>query len=271
MELPVVPWLAARSAMGLAGGSTYFLTSRQPVDMPFVRLWEIGGIMPLLSTPGRFAHIANLCLAVLAALGILRLTQVVSARRGKWAGAALAFALAGLVMFEFLMAPRFPTEPVALHPFYNKLARDSRCIAILELSSRGHPDTHFQRAQAIHGKKLYVAFLSRTPDHAHDFVLAHPLLAEALHLAPVYRVPPYWNSAKYASPRALAQARLASYRHDLRALAQTGCRYILLHKDTTGSDEFRRIQLLLEKKLALPIILDDPLLTVYQIPPAHHS
>jgi len=267
MHLPIVPSLGVQTAMMAASGSPYSLHSLQGVDMPFALLWKIGGIMRLANTPCRFVVMANLCLAILAAVGALRLAHLLGARWGKWAGGALVAAVACAVMFEYLIAPRFPTEGSAMHPFYGQLAQNTDCAAIVELSMAWLDDLHFQRAQTIHGKRLYGGRLSRTPDDAEDFVQRHPLLSKALKVwpggSPGYSM---FGLSSFGAD-SMSEQRLFAYRSDLRALAQTGCCYIVVHKDLIEPRSLRQASQLLAGALKLPIALDDGELTVYRVPP----
>ena len=268
MEAPIFPHLVQNVSLGLLGGAPETMQGAFAVEMPWGWLWKIGGPMRLSSAPSRFAQVANLCLAVLAAVGALRLADRARAKWGK-RGAAMALAAAGVVvMLEFLIAPKFPTERSAMYPFYSQLARERDCKAILEVPIKRLGDSHNQRAQTIHGKHLYVGFVSRIPDNAYDFFDAHPLLSKAL-IVPQGgkpRAPRSWLGLALLGERAFSSEMLSTYRADLRALSDTGCCYIVIHKGSTEERSLRLAQRLLGHELKLPIALDDRELLVYRIP-----
>lgn len=266
--LPVVPSLAMQTAMQAAAGMMDYVRSSQVVDMPYAWLWRAGVVMRLASVPARFVQVANLALAVLAAVGALRAAEVIRARRGEWAGKAALVVIGMVVMFEYLIAPRFPTEPTAMHPFYSRLAHEGDCAAVVDLMPRGLPDTHPQRAQTIHGKRLYGGFISRTPDKAGQFLVEHPLLSNswrALWLTPYWRLPEVLGSQALHREGASERKRLSRYRADLRALADSGCCYIIVHKEGLAPYLLRRVHNLLGGKLGLPLELEDGELTVYRV------
>jgi len=260
--LPVVPATAISAAWGIATGSPESFTAVRHVEMPLAWLWNAATVTRLGSVPARFIQIAYLCLAVLAAVGALRLSEIARERWGAWAGRGVLWAAAAVVMFEYLVAPRFPTDSARVHPFYERLARDRGCTAVLEVPvwSVWHPC--FQRAQTVHGKRLYRGFAARVPDGADAFLRAHPLLSEALaeELAPKPTA-----RVSLGVPSQPGAPQIAAYREDLRALAETGCCYILLHRDIIELGSLRRAERLLGDALHLRIAFDDRQLRVYRV------
>jgi uncharacterized RDD family membrane protein YckC len=262
-ELPVVPSAALSAAWGIATGSPEAFTAVRHVDMPLAWLWNVATVTRLGSVPARFIQIAYLCLAVLAAVGALRISQMARQRWGLWASRAALWGAGAVVVFEYLVAPRFPTDSARVHPFYERLARDRNCTAILEVPvwSVWHPC--FQRAQTVHGKRLYRGFAARVPDGAERFLRARPLLSEAL-AEELTRKPTARVRLGLASQPDAVQ--VAAYREDLRALAETGCCYILLHKDRIQPGSLRAAEHLLGDDLGLAVVCDDERLRVYCVP-----
>ena len=268
MDLPIVPSLARNVALSLASWSPDRLLSLRAVDTPFALLWKMGGAMRLASAPGRFVQVAYLCLSVLAALGALHLAQRAGMRRGKWAARAVLAAAAAAVMFEYMIAPRFPTEPAAMAPFYNRLAKERDCTAIVEVPTRELGDTHSQRAQAVHGKRLYIGFISRIPDRARRFYRGHPLLSQVLAAGggPRRGDPHAWLGVRSLGEDALKEPWLSTCRADLRALSRTGCCYIVLHKGSIEPKSLRQAERLLGEALKLPVAFDDREVVAFRVP-----
>jgi hypothetical protein len=129
----------------------------RPVPLPYALFYRLP-LADIGRAPSRFAVMSSLCLAVLAGHGCLLLLQ----RRSPVGSRVLFGLLVGWLLFENAALP-YPTTPVEASPFYARLARDPRPVAVLEVPIPDHPGVYPRRMfyQTLHGKPVYGGYLSR--------------------------------------------------------------------------------------------------------------
>ncbi|MGL4648535.1 MAG: hypothetical protein ACRC1H_03935, partial [Caldilineaceae bacterium] len=153
--------------------------------------------------PSRYSVMLLLCVALLAAAGIVALVGWLQ-RRGVrrapiWAGSTVA----ALLLLEPLSLP-LPMSDMRVPSIYQRLAGESGDLAVLELPTGwrngarvlGYSDLLIMRQQwwqTTSGKRRMGGNTSRNPDHKFQFYTEHPLVgdlialmnAERPHLEPV--------------------------------------------------------------------------------------
>lgn len=161
----------------------------------------------LLRHPYRFNLLIGLALAILSGMGASQLldTCATQSRRG-----ALAGALMGLVLFEYLYWP-FPNTLAAAPDYYQEIAAQTGTGALLELPMGRDPAHYYLYYQMIHQRPLVEGIVSRTPYVAYTHIRTTPIL-RSLFARGEHGLPP---------------ANLTPY---LRDLAQQNIEYIILHK-----------------------------------------
>jgi len=170
-----------------------------PLPLPYALL---GSYFPFntLRSPDRFNLLVPLSLAPLVALALAR-------RRATWRFVLLA---GGLILFEYLMMP-LPMLPLLPDsPFFHEIAADGEHYAVLDLPMGQSSCKYWGYYQTIHGKPLVEGHVSRPPSSAYRFIESVSLL-QALQY-PRQTVPP------------------VNVGRDLKRLAHTGVRYIIVHK-----------------------------------------
>ena len=183
-------------------------------------------IIGFIRTPIRLNLVLSQCLAILAGFGVVaiesRLQRFVSLFIGHWSlfivhcslfivhcSLFIVHLASALVLFEFLAWP-FPTTPAHIPPFYVQLAQEPGSFAIVEAPLDRQTDKFYMYWQTVHGKPLVNGHISRPPASAFDFIQGNGITRAFARREPL---------------RGHAQLGV-----ELTALAETGVRYIVIHK-----------------------------------------
>jgi hypothetical protein len=122
----------------------------------------------------------------------------------------VSWAIAGLILFEYLVLP-FPLfELPTASPFYDQMASDTEDYAIADLPLKRIEGEVHRYYQTLHHKPIVGGWDHRVPPSAFSFIEAHPLLDA-------------WRTGADAPGAALFPA--------LAALSAANVRYLVLHKD----------------------------------------
>jgi len=156
------------------GGRTALLPGGREISLPYGWLVQIVPFMKISRSVSRLDVMVMLALAVLAAGGLVWLSQ-----RGTGGRLAAAFAI-GLILFEFLPVP-YPMSPPDTPDFYTALATDPRGGAVLNLPMNWDRPGYLLY-QTVHGKPLTVAYISR--DDPRTLTERVPVLQHLRHLEP---------------------------------------------------------------------------------------
>jgi hypothetical protein len=206
-------------------------------------------ILNITRVPARFAVVALLALAVVAAWGLRQIGQQLAGRAKMYnlltGGALLALA------FELLPAP-YPLTYYNVPAFYQKLAADPRSdYAILDVPlnyGRYQYETSYLEDQMTHHKPLLNGYISRNP--------VYP---------PYYGVPVFLNFRDLTA--AIKPDILPAQPLDPAILRYFGVRYIGLHKDILSRGELDQAFGIISKLLPNQTpVADDSTLTVYEVP-----
>jgi hypothetical protein len=175
----------------------------------------VGWTLPVqsLRNPERFNIVVGLCLAMVVSVTTSDIVRRLSVRRA----AAVAVALSGLVLLEYWAWP-FPTTSPDIPDFYHQLTADPGDFAIVDVPMTNDLSKRYMYYQTVHGKPTVTGHVSRPPEGAYDFITSVPLL-NAL-----------WNTR-----RPPPEGRLST---DVEELAGVGIRYIVVHRDLMGNDEW---------------------------------
>jgi len=190
---PLALLLAVGTKLYVGGG---VLVSRLPWYEP---------IIGFIRTPVRLNLVLGQCLALLAGLGVARISE--GCRR--WGGAALPVAFSILALFEFLAWP-FPTTPSRVSPFYARLAQEPGDFAIVEAPLDRQTDKFYMYWQTFHGRPLVNGHVSRPSPSAFDFVQSNALTRAFAERTPL---------------------RGQALGVPLTELAEAGVRYVVVHKE----------------------------------------
>jgi hypothetical protein len=171
-----------------------------------------------LRHPNRFNIVLALPISVLAALG----WQAVLARwslwrwRARWASLCLAL----LILFEYCTVP----VPVVSPPdsaFYQRLRGEEGEFAVADFPIDLSRDKYYMFVQTIHGRPMVGGHVSRPPVDAYDFIESVPILTIALERAP-------------------GPGECPDVSRQLRPLAETDVRYVIVHKDRTATQKVKK-------------------------------
>ncbi len=201
------------------------------IPLPFALLQDIFPFS-FLRSPDRFNIIVSLSLALLAAYGF-------AAIDGRWPRGqrVLIVAATVLILFEYLNIP-YPMLPLPEQsPFMAQIASDTDAYAVLDLPMGRNPSKVYLYWQTIHHKALVEGHVSRTPDHAYDYIEANALLR-------ALRSP--GSNTSTDDQRAAAKQQLAD----------RGVRYLLVHVTMSNPDQMDQFHALIGTD---PIYADDSL------------
>ena len=158
------------------------------IPLPGAMLYELP-LIRISRYPMRFVVITMLALALLAALGVTRLRQMLAerrqracvpsaiapvqgatsevSRRSAWIERTIMATLIALIILDNLVAP-FPLAAIYVPAIYAELSQDPEDFAILEAPFYYRSSPVYMLFQIIHGKPLVGGYTSRT--------LSYPLL-----------------------------------------------------------------------------------------------
>jgi hypothetical protein len=215
-------------------------TTYSNIVLPFTLLQNIFPFS-FLRSPDRFNLVVSLPLAVSAAYGMAALSRkLVSTRRR----IALITGLSLVILFEYLNSP-YPIMPRPdTSPFIAQMASDPDPYAVIDLPMGRNPSKVYLYYQSLHHKPLVEGHVSRTPDHAYDFIDSNALLRRL--------------RAPDTRPLAVDQRQTA-----LQQLADQHVRYLLIHRSMSNPDQIEQYRSIIGRA---PIYTDD-VLEVYAIAP----
>jgi hypothetical protein len=187
------------------------------VPMPYdlaARLY----VVRLLRVPERFNIFLALPIAMLVANGSAYLLSRL--QRGKVWGATVLLCLSAAVLFEYLTIPML-LQPSRVSEFYARLAAEPGDFAILNVPVDPYNSKPFMFEQTVHGHPILQGHSSRYPKGAFSYLDSQPWI-NAIRRA--QQVPP----------------KQTDIVRQLAALADEDIRYLIVHKDQIGSDDWAR-------------------------------
>jgi hypothetical protein len=216
--------------------------------LPGALIYELP-ILNITRVPARFAVVAILGLAVVAAWGLSRLENL-------WSGRRVGVIVTGLVLltlgFELLPAP-YPLSTYNVSPFYQTLAgQPGSDYSVMEVplnSGKYQYQTAYLAAQMTHGKPDLNGYISRNPV-----------------FPPYYGVPVFREFRDFTGgPQ---PDILPTQAPDAGILRYFGVRYIVIRKDIIGGNEQANSFALVSKLLpGQPPIFDSATLAAFEVPP----
>lgn len=244
MRRRALPWVVMALLLGgLALGQPLRVGGRELSSVPTLYgLLTPLRIFRLMREPERYGLFAALPLSVLAAHGLVWLTQrawLRGSRKGM-----IATVLAGAaVIGEFLQVP-VPTMHPLLSPYYARLAAGPDASAVLNLPLDVMQAKWYMFAQTMHQRPMVLGNLSRLPADAHAYIMADPWLRE---IATHDEMPPWQTSVTDALGR----------------LHADGVTHLILHKNRVGADRIAHWR----RYLAMQPLYEDEFIVVYTTAP----
>jgi hypothetical protein len=230
--------LALGPKLKYGGHQTRFL-------LPFAALASVTGLRAL-SAPGRFAVLAQLALAILAARGLARLTAGSSPTRTRVISAS-AIALVG---FESLWLPYPNTSLPAPSAFHERLGREDGGGAVLDVPFTTY-DPLPMVDQMTHGRPILNGYVSRFPVDCVGCLYPAPL--SAFHPGP-------------PRPDILPEVDLAAAGAPL--LRSFGVEYVIVHRDRLDIAQVERARAAIGAMNLGPPVYSDDRLDAYRVPAA---
>jgi hypothetical protein len=240
-----------------AAGHASFTEYDLPIALPYAFLTALPGL-DFMRAPGRFMMFGFVVFAISASYGLAWLTQRLPRLRYTIVSVAIA-----LVLLEAWPEP-FPQETLPPVPqFYQQIAHDSEQFGVfdLPLKSSGsfswnwtsaYFSSYYQIFQMTHHKGIASGYISRTYG-------IHPVFADMMD-----------DTVK----QLLIDGQPAAYVDFQQTLARNNYRYAVLHKTLFSDPEQGDPKNLAESHALLkaafgaqPPIVDDDLVTVYQVDP----
>ncbi len=234
-----MPWAGVAIALvALALGPVLYVNGRAypSVPTPYALASRLM-VIRLIRVPDRFNVSLALPFAALAAHGAKRLLH----RTRK--PVTLAVALGAMTAFEYLVIP-FPLQGTQVSTWYDTLATEDDGTAVLNIPIAPHRSKPYMFAQTIHHHPILQGRVSRFPRGAFSYLETHPWLREMWHRG---ELPP----------------RQPDVGRQMASLAADGVRYIVVHKNMLGDDNWRRWARYL---IAMPIF-EDREIAVYSTSP----
>ena len=154
-----------------------------PSWTPYTLLNQLVPFMRISRSVSRFALMVQLCIAVLAGIGLHGLLaslggrQRISRRAYATMGATAGVAVV-VILGEYWVAP-FPLSPPDTPAYYEQLAQDPDTRAVLNLPMN-YDRPGYLLYQTVHGKPLTVAYISR--DDPRTLTERAPVLQQFRHL-----------------------------------------------------------------------------------------
>jgi hypothetical protein len=144
---------------------------------PYGLLNQLVPFMRISRSVSRFAVMVQLCMAVLAGIGLWRLLAVLRNSISQYIVSVLVIAV---LLFEYWVAP-YPLSPPDTPAWYAELAADPDPRAVLNLPMN-YDRPGYLLYQTVHGKPLTVAYISR--DDPRTLTERTPVLQHFRHLGP---------------------------------------------------------------------------------------
>jgi hypothetical protein len=209
------------------------------------------GLGRIPRTPVRFLFLVSIGTSILAAWGVARLQQGLSAR-GLHPRVVTVLALL-LVLAELCPLPR-PLQSASFHPVYGLLAK-SAPGAVLELPRQRIADAMY--GQTTHGKPLLGGYVSRpAPEGLRNYEI--PVIRQ-LWAPNVDVMEELKGSEVVQQPRPIDRVP--------EVLDAYGVRYVLLHLDAADQNEVDRLKKILSRGLPpASVVWDDEEIRAYRVP-----
>ena len=260
-DLPGSAALSSRLAMQMVGGGS-FLSAQEPIPLPYLWLWKYVSITRLAAVPTRASLPGMLCLAVMAATGLVAVLNTLKAR---WRPFAVGLAVIA-ILFEFIPAP-YPMRDLRVPRFYRELARQPGRFAVAEVPLFGDYMVYMYY-QTVHHKPILAGHVSRLPPHALDFVRGNALLRELQpeRTAPAGAPVLYLTRADVLS-QSLPELR-AAYGPALKRAQKAGVNVIVAHSQMMTPADIRALQRVLHDALGLLPVQDGDGIIAYMLPGA---
>jgi len=188
--------------------------------------------MPILRAPDRFNLLVVFSLSTLTGLGAAWIY-----RHHRWWLAPLA----ALIVIEYLCIPLPTWEPPLASPFFEAMAQEKEKYGVVDYPMGYELAKLWLYFQTLHSKPIVEGHISRYTTEDYAFIYSQPVL-RALYRAedlPLY-LPPDAGTATLLDANTYVQALGPA----LRALEDSGVRYILLHKpyvDRVLERHFQRV------------------------------
>ncbi len=144
---------------------------------PYGLLNQLVPFMRISRSVSRFAVMVQLCMAVLAGIGLWRLRTMLRNTIAQYGVSAFVVAV---LLFEYWVAP-YPLSPPDTPAWYAELAADPDPRAVLNLPMN-YDRPGYLLYQTVHGKPLTVAYISR--DDPRTLTERTPVLQHFRHLGP---------------------------------------------------------------------------------------
>jgi hypothetical protein len=224
-------WKGEREARAWAASAVVFLSTAigphprlrgetlEAITLPWSSVF-----IPLLRDPLRFQLLVMFGLAGAVGYGWVVVQRHLGRR---WRTLCISGTLLLLVL-DYTHWPFPMVEPV-VSPFYEQLAMESGDFAIAALPATRQTTKYYMYYQTLHGKKIVGGHVSRTPRGATRFMEEHDLI---------------WSVCTTGS----IDPGITDISRQFERLADTGIRYLILHKDQVGP------ALVEQWKVALPLI-----------------
>ena len=211
-----LPWVGiAVTLIALALGPVLYVNGQAhpSVPMPYALLERLV-VIRLLRVPDRFNMSLALPFAALAAYGAARLLH--NARHPT----RLASLLGAAIAFEYLVIP-MPLQGTRVSNWYEALAVEDDRAAVLNIPLDPYRSKPYMFAQTVHHHPILQGRVSRFPKGTFRYLEAQPWLREM------------WQRGDVPPRRPDVGRQMAS-------LADDGVRYLIVHKETIGKDNWRR-------------------------------
>jgi len=255
----LVPTAPGRQTLVAAGSA-----DSEGIALPFRLLWRLFPAARALSVPSRFAVVALLSLAVLAAAGLHHVQETLARRGPHWATGAVCILAPFLILTESAALP-YPTFATRVPLFYHRLRAEPGDFAIVEVPLSDEI-REWQYYQTTHQKRLFTGHVSRLPAEAYRVIRGNALLAACWWTKNVTGGPALevgtWDARQLVDSDTQAQLRAAH-----RALVACGARYLVEHDDLLTPTDRTRLKTLTQEVLRLRCVWDELGLRAYELAP----
>ncbi len=228
-------WVALALAAGLLSCGPLLRFGGQVLELGFAgQVWRVPlpyavvDRLPFYEwgrTPARLVETLMFSLAILASYGT---ASVIARLRSARAKVALAAALTGLLLFEYLIVFPFPTGQIAMPDFYRELAADPEDYAILDIPLRGWAAQHTSMYyQIVHGHRIVGGFIHRVPSGVSPMLRVFESLAR-----------PHPEAEDIVEPLTIPERAAVLEYYDIA--------FVVLHKPLLASEQLRDLDELME-------------------------
>ena len=203
--------LAAILYLFLALGPQLTINGVSSLPLPY-RWLENSFIIQLVRFPDRFNSVLSIPMSLLAAFGMIALSQELSSWKELSSSRQILILLSViLILAEY--ASHFATMPLTVPTWYQTITQSSQPIGILDIpmETQGRSDKTYMLYQLTHGQPIVEGHISRPAPEAFSFINHVPLLRHSHD----QRHPP---------------THVANVSDQLQLLAEANIPYLILHK-----------------------------------------